>query len=302
MVSVDSLRSGCQTVNSADRVSVVVPFLNGAAHLADLFDSLVAQDYASPWEVLAVDNGSTDDSQRIVRRYEDRLDLNVIDAFERRTVSFARNVGVQHARGARVIFIDADDAVDAHYVSAMSAALALAPLVTSRVDSARLNPEWVRDVHGPPWQESGIGVFFEFLPAAGSNIGIQRDLFERLGGFPEEFNASADLAFSWNAQLRGGAEIRFVPEAVYFYRFRHSYSSLLRQSANWGRDTVRLYKRFRADGMPGRSLGVAASDWGRALKVLLPGLTPAARASAMVATGYCLGRLDGSLRYGVRFL
>lgn len=289
-------------MNSPDRVSVIVPFLNGAAYLADLFDSLVAQDYASPWEVLAVDNGSTDESQNIVRRYQHRLDLKILNAFERRTVSFARNVGVRHATGMRLMFIDADDAVDAQYVSAMSRALASWPLVTSRVDSARLNPEWVRDVHGPPWQEDGVGVFFEFLPAAGSNIGIHRELFDRLGGFPEEFNASADLAFSWNAQLHGGVEIRFVPEAVYFYRFRHSYSSLLRQSATWGRDTVRLYRRFRANGMPGRSLGVAASDWGRALKVLLPGLTPAARASAMVATGYCLGRLDGSLRYGVRFL
>lgn len=289
-------------MNSADRISVIVPFLNGAAHLTDLFDSLVAQDYASPWEVLAVDNGSTDESQNIVRRYEQRLDLKILNAFDRRTVSFARNVGVRHATGMRLIFIDADDAVDAHYVSAMSRALGSWPLVTSRVDSARLNPEWVRDVHGPPWQEDGVGVFFEFLPAAGSNIGIHRELFDRLGGFPEEFNASADLAFSWNAQLHGGVEIRFVPEAVYFYRFRHSYSSLLRQSATWGRDTVRLYKRFRADGMPGRSLGVTASDWGRALKVLLPGLTPAARASAMVASGYCLGRLHGSLQYRVRFL
>jgi glycosyltransferase involved in cell wall biosynthesis len=283
-------------------VSVIVPFLNGAPYLGDLFDSLVAQDYGGAWEVLAVDNGSTDESPEVVRRYQSKLDLTLVNAFERRTASFARNVGVQRASGAQLVFIDADDAVDTHYVSAMSTALGEWPLVTSRVDSARLNPEWVRDVHGPPWQETGIGVFFDFLPAAGSNIGVQRQLFETLGGFPEEFNASADLAFSWNAQLRGGAQIRFVPDAVYYYRYRHSYSALLRQSANWGRDTVRLYKRFRGAGMPGRTLEAAARDWSRALKVFVPGLKPAERASAMVASGYCLGRLDGSLRYGVRFL
>jgi glycosyltransferase involved in cell wall biosynthesis len=286
----------------ADRVSVIVPYLNGAAHLPDLCDSLVGQDFDSPWEVVAVDNGSTDGSQDVVRRYQGRLDLTLVNAFERRTASFARNVGVQRASGGRLIFIDADDAVDPHYVSAMSAALANWPLVTSRVDSAALNPEWVRDVHGPPWQETGIGVFFGFLPAAGSNIGVQRQLFEQVGGFPEDFNASADLAFSWNAQLRGGARIQFVPDALYYYRYRHSYAALLRQSANWGRDTVRLYKRFRAEGMPGRTFEVTAGDWLRALKVLLPRLKRADRASAIVAGGYCLGRLDGSLRYRVSFL
>ena len=287
---------------SADDVSVIVPFLNGATHLPDLLDSLVSQDYGSPWEVVAVDNGSTDGSQDVVRRYQGRLDLTQVNAFERRTASFARNVGVQRARGGRLIFIDADDAVGPHYLSAMSAALGRSPLVTSRVDSAHLNPAWVRDVHGPPWQETGVGVFFGFLPAAGSNIGVQRQLFEQLGGFPEEFNASADLAFSWNAQLRGGAQIQFVPDALYYYRYRHSYAALLRQSANWGRDTVRLYKRFRPEGMPGRPFEATARDWLRALKVLLPGLGPSDRASAIVASGYCLGRLDGSVRYRVPFL
>jgi glycosyltransferase involved in cell wall biosynthesis len=288
-------------MSAAVRVSVIVPFLNGAPHLADLFDSLVSQDYGSAWEVVAVDNGSTDASQDIIRQYSGRLELTLVNAFERRTASFARNVGVQRARGAHLIFIDADDVVCPHYLSAMSAALDTWPLVTSRVDSSRLNPEWVRDVHGAPWQDTGVGVFFGFLPAAGSNIGVQRELFEQVGGFPEEFNASADLAFSWNAQLRGGAQIHFVPDALYYYRYRHSYAALLRQSTNWGRDTVRLYKRYRVEGMPGRRLDVTASDWMRGLKVLLPGLTPAERASAMVASGYCLGRLDGSLRYRVPF-
>ncbi len=272
-------------MNPTANVSVVVPFLNGAANLEHLLESLVVQDFTGSWELVAVDNGSTDGSREVVQRFGQKLQLNVVDAFERSNPSLARNAGARRAKGRHLLFIDADDAVDPHYISAMSEALVESPLVASRVDSTLLNAEWVRDVHGPAWQESGIGVFFDFLPATGVNIGIRRELFEQLGGFSEEFSGSEDVAFSWTAQLLAGVQIRFVPGALYYYRYRDSYSGLLRQSANWGRDTVRLYRRFRTDGMPGRSLHSTVRDWKGALRALLPAASPARRASALVTLG-----------------
>ena len=282
-------------------VSVVVPFRNGAHELSELLDSLVSQTHGRRWEVITVNNGSTDEAADVASGYGGRLPLLVIDACDRASPGYARNAGVRASRGQKLLFVDADDVVAPNYVSAMSQALDSWPFVTSRVDSEQLNPQWVRRAHGGPWQEDGIASFLGFLPGTGSNIGIRRELFERLGGFSEVLQGSEDLAFSWTAQLDAGIEPRFVPEALYLYRYRRTLRALFRQGARWGRDHVRLYRTFRPRGMPGRPMMTAAREWGSALG----GLIVAAgsdRPALVVRLGYCCGRLAGSVQERLLYL
>ena len=123
--------------------SVIVPVHNGERHLNSLLESLTKQSLSEKWEIVAVDNGSSDGSVAILERYKDRLPLTVIHASERHNPSFARNAGARVARGRFLLFVDADDALAAGYVEHMTRALADHELVTSRVDSTSLNPEWV---------------------------------------------------------------------------------------------------------------------------------------------------------------
>jgi glycosyltransferase involved in cell wall biosynthesis len=280
-------------------VSVIVPFRNAEQHVEALLRSLVAQDYRGTWQLVAVDNGSKDRSRVLIERFSQSLNLTIVDGSARANLAHARNVGARAGAGDKLLFVDADDEVEHEYVSAMSRALDCHQLVTSRVDSTTLNAEWVRDAHGPPWQESGIGVFLEFLPAAGANIGIRRALFEQLGGFSEKFNGAEDLAFSWKAQLDAGVEPQFVGDAVYRYRYRDSYASLFRQSVNWGRGHVALYRGFRHAGMPRRTLRAAAGEWADVLWGIA--CSSATRPALVVRLGYCMGRLAGSVRYGVQY-
>jgi glycosyltransferase involved in cell wall biosynthesis len=281
-------------------VSVIVPFRDAAKHLAALLDSLVVQDSCAPWEVIAADNGSTDESRSVLAAYRDRLPIVVVDAPERANPSYARNIGARAASGSKLLFIDADDEVSPNYVSALASALDHHPLVTSRVDSTALNPAWVRTAHGAAWQSEGVGVFFGFWPAAGVNIGIRRQDYEALGGFPEEFSASEDVAFSWIAQEHGMA-IQFVGEAIYRYRYRDTLIGLFKQCANWGRHTALLYKRFGPHGMPGRTIATSAAEWRDVTVGLLwPGIDR--RPSFVVRAGFCWGRLHGSVRYRVKYL
>ena len=282
-------------------ISVIVPFRNAAAYLGDLLESLAAQEFDEPWEVVAVDNRSSDNSGTLARGFASRLSLTVIDAQERANISYARNVGVQVSRGEKLLFIDADDEVSVGYVSAMAAALDSHDLVTSRVDSDTLNPEWVRHAHGEPWQQSGIQVFFDFLPAAGANIGIKRCLFLSLGGFDEQFSTSADIAFSWHAQLSAGIRISFVESAVYRYRYRNTYRALYRQGCSWGSENALLYRHFRHAGMPKRSWRAGLQEWRDVIGGLL---TPveSTRPALVVRLGYCVGRLMGSIKHQVVYL
>jgi len=281
--------------------SVVVPVHNAEPYLNDLLASLEVQDMRDAWEVVLVDNHSTDRSLAVARTFADRLPLRIMAAFDRANPSYARNAGVASSTSEKLLFIDADDAVAPGYVRTMTAALDIHHLVTSRVDSEALNPGWVREAHGEPWQATGVGVFFGFLPASGINIGIRRSLFDSLGGFPEAFSGSEDMAFSWDAQIKAGASLHFVPDAVYLYRYRETIGQLFAQGANWGRDSVLLYRTYREAGMPGRSVRTGFIDWFQAIRGFAAAGSKSARAPFAVRLGLCAGRLRGSLQYRTRY-
>ena len=283
-------------------VSVIIPCRNSERYLDQQLSSLARQDYRGRWEVIVADNGSTDDSKRNAQRFCDRLNLRVVDASDRISPSYARNVGARAADGRKFLFVDADDEVEPGYVAAMAAALDSASFVTSRVETITLNAEWNRAAHGP-WQEDGL--FYpsiNYLPAAGPNVAITRSLFEEVGGYPEEIpTGSEDLAFAWRVQL-AGTPLRFVPSTTYRYRHRDTLRGLYHQSRRWGMCLAALYREFRAAGMPHRTWRTAVRDWTGAFKRLWSARSKAELARAAVELGYCVGRARGSLRYRVIYL
>jgi glycosyltransferase involved in cell wall biosynthesis len=93
-------------------VSVVSAFLNAERFLAEAIDSVLAQTWTN-WELLLVDDGSFDTStpiaQRYAERYPDRIRYLEHPCHENRGTSPSRNLGIQHAKGEFIAFIDADD-------------------------------------------------------------------------------------------------------------------------------------------------------------------------------------------------
>jgi glycosyltransferase involved in cell wall biosynthesis len=281
-------------------VSVVVPFRNAGRYIRALMESLAGQQCSGSWELVAVDNRSTDRTKAIIEHYATEVAVRVVGAPRKCNPSYARNVGAKAAVGTKLLFVDADDQVAPGYLAAMADALNDHQLVTSRVDSMTLNPEWVRAAQGDAWQEDRIAVFFNFLPATGVNIGIRACDFDRLGGFPEAFSGSEDVAFSWTA-YRQGLRPYLVPDAIYRYRYRDTPMGLFRQSVNWGRDNALLYKRFRHAGMPGRPLSQAWTEWRTASTAFLRSRGRAERAPSIVRLGFCVGRLKGSVVHRVPY-
>ena len=87
-------------------VSVVMPAYNSADYIAAAIDSALQQDYPAQ-EILVVDDGSTDDTVNIVARYGDKVQLLTQ---KNQGSAAARNLGIRHARGKYIAFLDADDA------------------------------------------------------------------------------------------------------------------------------------------------------------------------------------------------
>ena len=97
--------------------SIVVPLYNKGNHIEDTLRSVLKQEYTS-YEIIVVDDGSTDDGPAKVLLFNDSR----IRLFCKRNagVSSARNKGIEEARGTYIAFLDADDLWDPEYLMQMS--------------------------------------------------------------------------------------------------------------------------------------------------------------------------------------
>ncbi len=92
-------------------VSIVVPVYNSSAYLKRCLDSLLNQTFKKDYEILLVDNGSTDNSTKIIDEYvKKHRQIRRLDCAER-GAGAARNFGANHAEGKYLWFVDADDYV-----------------------------------------------------------------------------------------------------------------------------------------------------------------------------------------------
>jgi glycosyltransferase involved in cell wall biosynthesis len=94
------------------RVSIITPFLNAGPFIEESINSVLSQTYDN-WELLLVDDGSTDASTGMALRYAaahpDKVRYLSHDGRQNRGASASRNLGARHARGEYLAFLDADD-------------------------------------------------------------------------------------------------------------------------------------------------------------------------------------------------
>jgi glycosyltransferase involved in cell wall biosynthesis len=279
-------------------VSVVVPCRDASQHLPTLLDSLVADGFDRPWEVVVVDDGSRDRTVDVARSYAGRLPVRVVTTSVG-APGLARNAGAAAAAGAHLVFLDGDDAVAPGYLAAMHAALGGSDLVAARADTDHLNPAWVAESR-PLGLEDGLNRSLGFLPYATSAcLGVRRTAFEALGGFAP-MRTCEDIDLCWRAQRRG-LTLAAAPGAVLHYRLRSGTTAVLRQAVGYGRSMPLLYRRFGADGMARPTWRQAARAWRTGLTKVV-GTDRARRAEGVYLLGLAIGRAVGSVEHRVRYL
>jgi glycosyltransferase involved in cell wall biosynthesis len=274
-------------------ISVVIPTYNGVEFLGDQLNALAGQSVIAGFEVIVADNGSTDGSIALARSFADRLDMRVVDASAQRGQTYARNTGAASARGDALVFLDQDDEVAPGYLQAMSDALASNALVAARMDVRALNPGWISEAREIAQTE---GLPSEETPwAYGCTLGIQRAVFDQIGGFDESlFDASEDVDLCRRMYERDVA-IQYVPDAVLRYRFPTSLRGLARQGRRYAIAEVALERR-----RTGRMPSFAPVGWGRStlgpLRLAVLGHGRGARARGVFLLARRVGTLEGVIR------
>lgn len=100
------------------KLSVVIPVYNVKHVLRQCLDSVLSQTLAE-WECILIDDGSTDDSGTLCDEYARKDSRFIVIHQENSGVSIARNIGIEHATGKYITFIDSDDWVSENYLAGL---------------------------------------------------------------------------------------------------------------------------------------------------------------------------------------
>ena len=234
------------------RISVIVCSFNGAATLRDTLNGLAKLDYPA-FEVIVVNDGSTDSTAEIAAEYPFRL-INT----ENRGLSSARNAGAEAATGEIVAFIDDDAYPDPDWLTYLAITFDQGNYAgvggpNLPVSSDGWKAEAVANAPGPsPVLLSDRTA--EHIP--GCNMAFRKDALEKIQGFDPIFRlAGDDVDFCW--RIRGqGWVIGYAPSAVVWHHRRNSFRKYWRQQVGYGRAEALLEKKW-----PTKYNGLGGLKW-----------------------------------------
>ena len=200
-------------------VSVIIPNYNYGRFLAAALESVLTQTYAA-YEVIVVDDGSTDDSLAVLAGYADHVSVL---RQKNQGVGAARNAGVAAASGDLIAFLDADDYWLPRKLEVQVAHFAAQPhlgLVHCGVHYVDVAGHFQReDLNGRAgWVAEDLLQFRPAVVAPGSTSLIPRRVFQELGGFRSEQELPAAEDWEFSLRLACHYEIGFAREVLVHYR------------------------------------------------------------------------------------
>lgn len=177
---------GAATSSGGPDVTVIIPAFNEERWLPACLEALTTGTLSRQrYEILVVDNGSTDRTPEIAAHYADE-----VISLQGGNVSILRNRAAEKARGRVLAFLDADCIPEPDWLESGLTALEAEPCVTGARYALPEHPAWVEKDWEPSDAPPRIRESVNFLPAG--NLFITRDLFQQLGGFNAALRAGED--------------------------------------------------------------------------------------------------------------
>jgi len=216
------------------KISLIIPSYNRSSYLKRALQSVLSQSHL-PNEIIVVDDGSSDNTADMLRNEFPQVTYLYQ---ENKGVSSARNLGIKHATGDWIAFLDSDDTWLSHKLEKQVSALHQSP----ELKICHTEEIWIRNgvrVNAMnKHKKSGGWIFKQCLPLCAmspSSILIHRSIFERLGLFDESLVACEDYDL-W-LRISNQYPVLFIEQAL-INKYGGHEDQLSHQ--HWGMDRFRI--------------------------------------------------------------
>ena len=229
--------------------SIIVPVYNRVDEVDDLLGSL-SQQTSKDFEVILVEDGSSERCEAVVAKYEDKVDVKYFYK-ENEGRSIARNYGMERASGEYFLFFDSDCVIPERYVATLRDAL------RSGYADCFGGPDAAHDSF-TDMQKAINYSMTSFLTTGGIrggkvqlekfvprtfNMGFSRKVWEKVGGFREMFSEDIDMS----TRIRqAGFSISLIRDAYVYHKRRNNLKSFCRQTYVFGMSRITLYMLYPA--------------------------------------------------------
>ena len=228
-------------------ISIIVPVFNRADEIDEFLVSFVQQT-SKNFEILIIDDGSTDNLKEVAKKYQKDLNLKYFYQ-QNKGPGAARNLGMEKANGDVFVFIDSDCTVPENYIENLD---------------KHLNEGDFDAFGGPDTYKEDFSPFLKavnysmtsFIGTGGTrgttgktiakyyprsfNMGIKNKVYQKIGGM-NELRHGQDMDFS-NRIYKAGFKVKFLPDIFVYHKRRTSIKRFFKQIFNWGVTRINLAK------------------------------------------------------------
>jgi glycosyltransferase involved in cell wall biosynthesis len=217
-------------MNTKPSASIIIPVLNGETTIGQLLSALAHQAGVTPFEIIVIDNGSTDRTMEIARSHGAIVLQQPI-----RGPAAARNMGLQNARADIVVCADADTIPSRRWLASLLRAFDDPKIIIASGPILGWKP-----TTGPERFASSRAAYsrkhtvdhWNYPYAVGMNTAVRRENAVAVGGWDTFMTSGEDVDFCHRLRERFGNKIEWVEGAVLFHQHRCSEAAFEKQ-ARW---------------------------------------------------------------------
>lgn len=197
------------------KISVIIPVYNCEKYIAETLDSIIHQSFID-WEAICIDDGSNDNSLKILEKYADKDNRIKVITQKNLGVVTARNVAINQAKSEYVFPLDADDIITSDCLEKLYRAMldGKGDIITCRV------MYFGRETHEMELKKATKYNMIHENCLVNAALFRKSD-FEKSGGYDTEFNiALEDYDFWLNMVINHKKKIYRIPEILFYYRLK----------------------------------------------------------------------------------
>lgn len=191
--------------------SIIIPTHNRASRIGRAIESVIAQS-TNNWELIIVDDGSTDGTRDSLDGYLNKKEIKYIYQ-QHAGASAARNTGVEYASANYLIFLDSDDKLDASLLEELKA------VNYNDYDMIFWHVKKIFNDRTLTWKATKLGTMYNGIKASflSGSVCYRKKLIEDVGGFDPELHFSENYELGMRISQRENNETLIIPKIFMYY-------------------------------------------------------------------------------------